>query len=435
VDWDWSCAREPPFGYAALSEWYFEMLRDAARHDLYEAALQAEIARVKQAMGKCRVLDVGSGDGILSMMALRAGASAAVGVEVVTPIARVSEEVVAANRPSRPDSEAPIPAPEAAPLDIWCTDVRGVGEPPDDMKFNVLVSELMDASGLGENLVQLTRSARRRLCVPVAPVIPARLKLFGVLCEVKLPDLNGVNMDAFWPFWPLERMGSALWLTVDVDKGEGDFRILTEPIEMLDLELGVADVDDIPTRREIDFEGTEGGTANVVLWWFETQLSSADPSIVLTNAPKCVDSRHAPTCWGQAMAELRMPLPVRRGEPAGVTMQMPFGEYQLRFRSREESGAPPTPCHLAPPPAAPPYSEAYRQDMEAFRAYRDEIDRLTKTNRIGHTAFRQADVGAKCAVEFCAQCLQSHCQLFGVEMSTAARMAAGWYAVGGEGRM
>ena len=59
----------PPFGYMALSEWYFEMLRDSARpgiasvrsdlnsssfmsshkirHDLYERALQVEIAKVK----------------------------------------------------------------------------------------------------------------------------------------------------------------------------------------------------------------------------------------------------------------------------------------------------------------------------------------------------------------------------------------------------
>ena len=53
----------PPFGFMALSDWYFEMLRDSARpelqiqkrpcgqelsrHDLYERALQVEIARTK----------------------------------------------------------------------------------------------------------------------------------------------------------------------------------------------------------------------------------------------------------------------------------------------------------------------------------------------------------------------------------------------------
>lgn len=42
-----------------------------------------------------------------------------------------------------------------------------------------------------------------------------------LLWEVKLPDLNGVNIDAFWPFWPLDRAGEALWLGVDLDKMEG----------------------------------------------------------------------------------------------------------------------------------------------------------------------------------------------------------------------
>lgn len=27
--------------------------------------------------------------------------------------------------------------------------------------------------------------------------------------------------DAFWPFWPLDRTGDALWLGVDLDKREG----------------------------------------------------------------------------------------------------------------------------------------------------------------------------------------------------------------------
>merc|ERR550517_756396 len=104
----------------------------------------------------------------------------------------------------------------------------------------------MDASGLGENLILLTRGARQRLCRAGAPIIPAHIRLLAVLCEMRLPTLAGVNLDAFWPFWPSERMEKGLWIGVDLDKQEGEFRILTECTELLSLELGVADVDAVP---------------------------------------------------------------------------------------------------------------------------------------------------------------------------------------------
>merc|ERR1719478_399528 len=127
------------------------------------------------------------------MMAVRAGATAAIGVEVVTAIARASEQVIETNRPKVGGATAPLKDAAESPINIWCMDARGVNVPPDDKRFDVLVSELMDASGLGENLILLTRSAKRRLCKDDAPLIPARLRLHAVLCEAKLPELAGVN--------------------------------------------------------------------------------------------------------------------------------------------------------------------------------------------------------------------------------------------------
>ena len=43
----------------------------------------------------------------------------------------------------------------------------------------------------------------------------------GLFKEVGFPELGGVKMDAFWPFWPLDRTGEALWIGVDLDKMEG----------------------------------------------------------------------------------------------------------------------------------------------------------------------------------------------------------------------
>ena len=94
---------------------------------------------------------------------------------------------------------------------------------------------------------------------PSHPLLNTRSCLVFLSCflKVKLPDINGVNIDtwmtcyvrmaclilfappwsvdswcqltsnadatedAFWPFWPLDRTGDALWLGVDLDKKEG----------------------------------------------------------------------------------------------------------------------------------------------------------------------------------------------------------------------
>lgn len=441
VDWDWAAKSvEPPFGYMMLSEWYFEMLRDSARHDLYEAALKVEVAAARGG-GRCRVLDVGSGDGILSMMALRAGASSGAGVEYVTAIARASEEIIAANRrPGASGEAAPLPDVAAAPLEIWCTDARGITSPPEDKKFDVLVSELMDASGLGENLLALTAGARRRLCVPGAPVIPAQLRLVAVLCEMRLPELAGVNMDAFWPFWPSERSSSeqSLWTKIDLDKAEGNVRILTEPVELLSFELGVSDVEDVVLRKDLDFAGVSEGSANIVLWWFETQMTKRDPSLVLTNAPNCVDQRHAATCWGQAMAELPSPVGVRPGAAVELLMEIPCGDYQLTFRHRTGAtasrAAGPSRDWAAPPPGAAAYSATYAEELRRLLTSKAEANQILGGGRLGRTALKQADMHLISQLQAAVACIAAQPRLFDVEPQAATALLSMWYAVGGEGR-
>ncbi|CAK9096447.1 unnamed protein product [Durusdinium trenchii] len=426
LEWDAAKSLHPPFGFMALSDWYFEMLRDSARHELYERALQVEITKKKETSSECKVLDVGSGDGILSLMALRAGATSGLGVEYVAQIARASEEVVAENRRAEAVPETP--------LEIRCTDVRGIEERPEKERFEVLVTELMDASGLGENLIALTEGSKRRLCKSDCAVIPNALRLKAVLCEVKLPDLNGVNIDAFWPFWPLDRAGEALWLGVDLDKMEGEFKVLTDAVELFSLSLGEADVDAIPTRASYNFTGIADGTANMVVWWFEAQLSQTDPSVVLTNAPSSLDGRHSATCWGQAAAEIPH-VQVHPGQATEILMELAFGEYQLKFKVPGRGSAPAmrgTQC--TPPPHVEDYSEEYRKALEDHAQRQKSYLSFAKESSVGQTAIRNADVESVAALQQCALAMALFPGSFGVEAQTANRILVSWYTVGGEGR-
>ena len=76
--------------HANIPQWHYDMLNDAGRNGAYDAAITAAVARRKGkdkgkdkdedndegkvGGGRVDVLDAGSGSGLLSMMAARAGA-------------------------------------------------------------------------------------------------------------------------------------------------------------------------------------------------------------------------------------------------------------------------------------------------------------------------------------------------------------------------
>jgi predicted RNA methylase len=76
------------------------MLTDARRHTLFQLAIQGAVGRLQATRGDgetVRVLDVGTGTGLLSLEAARAGASV-VACEGFPAVAAVAQEVVAAAR-------------------------------------------------------------------------------------------------------------------------------------------------------------------------------------------------------------------------------------------------------------------------------------------------------------------------------------------------
>ena len=70
------------------------MLNDTTRNDAFERAIQAAVAREGR---HARILDIGAGSGLLSMMAARAGAANIVACERVPIIAEAAERIVALN--------------------------------------------------------------------------------------------------------------------------------------------------------------------------------------------------------------------------------------------------------------------------------------------------------------------------------------------------
>ena len=66
---------------ASFPQYHFAMLADKRRARAYDEAIQRRVGEVTKRDGEARVLDVGAGSGLLSMMAARAGARSALACE------------------------------------------------------------------------------------------------------------------------------------------------------------------------------------------------------------------------------------------------------------------------------------------------------------------------------------------------------------------
>jgi hypothetical protein len=74
-----------------VPDWHFRIVQDAARNAAYEAALKRAVTP------ETKVLEIGTGSGILAMMAARAGAREVVACEMMPAIAEAAQEIVARN--------------------------------------------------------------------------------------------------------------------------------------------------------------------------------------------------------------------------------------------------------------------------------------------------------------------------------------------------
>jgi predicted O-methyltransferase YrrM len=80
----------------AVDRWHFRMLNDRARNEAYAAAIGVAVAEAAALLGRPPVvLDIGTGTGLLSLMAAAAGAAHVYACEANVVLSEVATAVVA----------------------------------------------------------------------------------------------------------------------------------------------------------------------------------------------------------------------------------------------------------------------------------------------------------------------------------------------------
>jgi type III protein arginine methyltransferase len=176
------------------NRWFLPMLNDTKRNELYDECIRKHIG--KNGGPPPIVLEIGSGTGLLSLLAVKHGARHVTTVEMSTPQSRIARATIAANTTTTTqlvdDDDDDVDANDGR-------DVSGRGGESDDARLmpielrnehsmemaplrplaQLCISELLEDGLLGESWLPTLRDAWARHLTSDAIVIPSRAGVYG----------------------------------------------------------------------------------------------------------------------------------------------------------------------------------------------------------------------------------------------------------------
>ncbi len=273
------------------------MVSDVVRVEAFRAGLKA-VVKPGDA-----VLDVGAGTGILSILAVQAGARKVYAVEP-SPIADFTQWLIRDNA-----------------MEDRITLVRAGIESADlPEPVDAIVFEWMGGYGVDEGMLPLLLLARDRWLKPGGRMIPERVTTWmaPAFDEALEHDRN------FWAGTPYGVAFKQFWdWTVD-EWHYGRHHVLAghlfAPAQALwshDALATTLAASKAPMRADVTFAADRAGRINGLALWFDSVIA---PGILLSNAPAAL-----PTHWGRVIFPLEQGYDVAAGETISVifTLETP----------------------------------------------------------------------------------------------------------------
>lgn len=270
---------------------YERMMADPVRMRAYAAAIR------EHCPGKV-VCEVGVGLGPLSLMALQAGATRVYGIEALPHALELATGVIRAN--GFGDRFVPV---GGMSYDV---------ELPE--RVDVVISETLDSSGLGENTVAAMSDAARRFLVPGGRLVPSHL---GCAIALAAPAAFDERI-RFWRETMFDEYGldySALGQGISVV----DHNLDVAPDEVMSQwttwqEVALADERTLRERTGLLIEVERPGR----ITGFATAFVAVVGDILLSTFPG-----QAGTHWQQGFMPFPEPIDAERGDLVCVSVKVP----------------------------------------------------------------------------------------------------------------
>lgn len=233
---------------ADVPTWHFRIVRDAARNQAYERALQRAVTP------GCRVLEIGTGSGILSMMAVRAGAGHVYTCEMEPAVALAAREVIARNGMAK---------------SITVIGKHSTAVEPDEIggPAEVFVSELISNDMLAESPLPVLEDAVARLVRPGAAIIPTRGQVRVALAHDAHLESRRLGTIAGFDLSEFNRIAPAFY---QIGVGSPRLVLRSTPADLFD--FGFETCGPWPAARSQVEVRALGGPANGIAQWIAMDM-------------------------------------------------------------------------------------------------------------------------------------------------------------------
>jgi type III protein arginine methyltransferase len=233
-----------------VPKWHFPMMLDDIRNRAYQEAIERAVRP------DMKVLDIGSGSGLLAMMAARAGAREVHSCEMNPVIANVAARIV---RQNGYDEQVTVHPRNSAKIDPEA-DLGG--------QADLVISEIIGKDLVCEHVLPSLRDAVKRLAKPGAQFIPCRgeirvaLAYYPKIEERKVGEICGFDLSEFNQLAPAR---------IQMQVGDPSLVLRGEATNLFSFDF--TSLEPHQERVSMDLVAT-GGAANGVVQWFRLQMDA-----------------------------------------------------------------------------------------------------------------------------------------------------------------
>lgn len=264
-----------------IDRWHFRMLNDKKRNLSYSLAIKKAFQQ-----GYNKILDVGSGTGILSLLATTSGFQKVYSCETSNVMCDIQQKILAAN------------SGNAVNLITKMSSDLKVGQDISE-RVSLIVTEIFDCGLLGEGVIPTIINAWEDLLVPdTGKVIPQSAVVYGVCIECEELRKHSFyemrkNIFLYGSKDPGD-VNEQPYTTEHMKRIKGGFKELSKPfvVKSFDFNDPKSLQDALNQTTKLDVPIVTEGTVDAIMVYFVLHL---DDSIRLNSSPT------SDSCWEQAV--------------------------------------------------------------------------------------------------------------------------------------